>query len=56
MKNKIRITVEQDDEKMMLEFDDELDIWELAEKFRTIMKFLTWSDDCIDNIIYREDE
>ena len=55
-RRKIKITVEQDNERMVLEFSSECNQWELAEKFRTIMKFLTWTDGSIDEIINREDE
>jgi hypothetical protein len=55
MKEKIKITVETDDDTMVLSFSSECTIYELANYLKLIPKFLTYSDLSVNEIFYKDE-
>jgi len=62
---RIRITVKKipedeldppDDGELTLEFSGEKDIYEYKEIFRIILRFISFSDDVIDEIFKKKEE
>jgi len=51
MKNKIKITVEQNSEKIELTLPDDLDIYEMKDKLKVILSFLTYQEKTINKIL-----
>jgi hypothetical protein len=52
----IRITVEYDNQKLVLEVPSDLDIWDWEKKFRLILNFLTFNNEVIDDILIDEEK
>jgi len=61
---RIRITVKEipedefdppDNDELTLDFSGEKDIYEYEDIFRTILRFISFSDEVIDEILKKED-
>jgi hypothetical protein len=55
MKQKIKITVEDENGSMLLTFSSGCSIDELTNYLKLIPKFLTYSDILIDEIFYKDE-
>lgn len=52
----IKITVENNGEKLVIEADWDADIWAWANHFRTILLWLTFAPRSIERVIAQEDD
>ena len=51
----MKITLEVNDELITMEFDDEISIWDIIEKFKILLTFCGYTQNTINKVLKEEE-